>query len=373
MLRLVVAGFEQAASFVNTSSSEKGMGSMASIKRLGVGVVGLGRMGCFHAETLALRVPSAELVRIVDANESVARAVSEQMGGVDWSASYNNLLEDPQVQAVVIVTPTPFHADMVEAAAIAGKHVFCEKPVSLDPSRTYKATEATQAAGVKMQVGFHRRFDPDYRVAQRRVAAGDVGRIYLFRTSSRDPQPPRFDFLKHSGGLFADFSLHDFDLARWLVGEVEEVTAVGAALSDPEFEKLGDLDNAVIILRFVGGALGVLDNSRVSGYGYECSSEIMGSLATLRIGSQKQVGPEVLTAGSLRRGFLSRDVERWSTAYAEEMKGFVEAVLGDREPDVGGADDAAAAAIARAADRSYRQGTTVRVVDGILPGGTFLN
>lgn len=328
-----------------------------------LGLVGLGRMGRFHAENLAQRIPSARLVRIVDANESVARTVSDQVGGVDWSTNYDDLLDDPEIEAVVIVTPTPFHVDMVAAAATAGKHVFCEKPISLDLQRTYSATEAVRSAGVKMQVGFHRRFDPDYRIVRQQVIAGEIGKVYLFRTSSRDPRPPSFDFLRHSGGLFSDFSLHDFDLARWLIGEVEEVTAVGAALSDPRFTKLGDLDNAVVVLRFGNGALGVVDNSRVSGYGYECSSEVMGSLCTLRVASRKQAGPEILTYGSSRHRFQPRDVDWWATAYREELTSFVQAVLDDAEPEVGGHDDVAALALAQAAVRSLREGCTVRVVD----------
>ena len=326
-----------------------------------LGCVGLGRMGRYHVRNLAWRTPYAELVRVVDADEDVAQTISEQIGGVDWSTSYDDLLNDNTIDAVVIVTPTTLHANMIEAAAAAGKHVFCEKPISLDLNRTHQAVEATRTAGVKLQVGFHRRFDPDYLAARQKISEGNVGRIYLFRNSSRDPYPPSFDFLKHSGGLFYDFSLHDFDLARWLIGEVEEVTAIGAALSDPRFEELGDLDNAIVTLRFVGGALGILDNSRVSGYGYECSSEIMGSLATLRIGSQKQIGPEILTPESSCASFLSKDTERWAAAYAREMEAFVLAVSLNQDPEVRGADDEAALTVARAADRSYREGRAVRL------------
>jgi myo-inositol 2-dehydrogenase/D-chiro-inositol 1-dehydrogenase len=332
--------------------------------RVRVGLVGLGRMGRFHARTLAARTPFAELVRVVDADEETARRVSGEVGGVEWSTDYGKLLGDPGVDAVVVVTPTPLHAGMIEAAAAAGKHVFCEKPISLDPARTLEAAGAAGAAGVKLQVGFHRRFDPDYRIARQKIVAGELGDVYLFRNSSRDPRPPSFEFLKHSGGLFADFSLHDFDLARWLVGEIEEVTAVGAALSDARFAELGDLDNAVLTLRFAGGALGVLDNSRVSGYGYECSSEIMGSRATLRISSQKQIGPEVLTPETSQHGFLARDVERWEAAYTAEMESFVRAILDNKEPEVSGEDDAAAVVIAAAASRSMREGRTVRVEHG---------
>lgn len=320
-------------------------------------------MGRFHAETMARRVPSAELVRIVDVEGGRAREISDRLDGVPWSTRYEDMLRDPDVQAVVIVTPTPLHADMIEAAAVSGKHVFCEKPVSLDASRTREAAKAAEASGVKLQIGFHRRFDPDYRAARQKIAAGDIGQLYMFRTSSRDPQPPGFGFLQQSGGLFLDFSLHDLDLARWLVGEVEEVTAVGAALSDPGFARLGDFDNAAIVLRFAGGALGVIDNSRVSGYGYECSSEIMGSLATLRINGQRQVGPEILTAGSSSHRFGTQDTERWMVAYTEELAGFVRAVVEDLEPVVGGKDDAKAVVLAQAAARSLREQRTVQVED----------
>jgi len=320
-------------------------------------------MGRFHAETLAWRVPSAELVRLVDVDEDRARSISDQLDRVPWSTSYKDMLRDSDIQAVIIVTPTPLHAEMIEAAAISGKHVFCEKPISLDASRTREAADIAGALGVKLQIGFHRRFDPDYRAAQQRIVAGDLGQLYLFRTSSRDPRPPGFDFLEQSGGLFVDFSLHDLDLARWLVGEVEEVTAVGAALSDAGFARLGDFDNAAIVLRFAGGALGIIDNSRVSGYGYECSSEVMGSLATLRIDGQRQVGPEILADGSSIHRFRSEDVERWKVAYTEELAGFVQAVIEDLEPVVGGKDDVAAVVLAQAAARSLREQRTVRIAD----------
>jgi myo-inositol 2-dehydrogenase/D-chiro-inositol 1-dehydrogenase len=320
-------------------------------------------MGRFHAETLAWRVPSAELVRLVDVDANRARSISEQLDEVPWSSSYEDMLQDPYIQAVIIVTPTPLHADMIEAAARSGKHVFCEKPVSLDASRTLEATDTARISGMKLQVGFHRRFDPDYQAARRTIAAGDLGQLFLFRTSSRDPRPPSFDFLEQSGGLFVDFSLHDLDLARWLVGEVEEVTAVGTALSDARFGRLGDLDNAAIVLRFVGGALGLIDNSRVSGYGYECSSEVMGSLATLRVDGQRQVGPEILTDGRSVHRFGSEDVERWAVAYTEELAGFVRAVIEDLEPIVGGNDDAAAVVLAQAAACSLRERRTVRITE----------
>jgi inositol 2-dehydrogenase len=340
-------------------------------ERVRVGLVGLGRMGRFHAANLAGRVPLARLVRIVDANKKIARETAEQLGGVEWSGSYADLLEDPEIEAVVVASPTPLHAEMAEAAARAGKHVFCEKPISLDLQRTYQVIEAVRSAGVKMQVGFHRRFDPDYRAAWERISAGEIGDVYLFRTSLRDMRSPGFDYIKGSGGFFADVTLHDFDAARWLVGEIEEVTAFGVALSDPGFEEVGDIDNAVVTLRFTSGALGVIDNSRVAGYGYECSSEIMGSRGTLRIDNHRRVAVQTLTPDRMCQDYVTDFVERFADAYRAEMERFLDTVRSDREPEVTGADAVAAFVLAQAADRSYREGRTARLKRETRDGEVF--
>ena len=328
-------------------------------------------MGRFHAANLAGRIPLADLVRIVDADEGIARDVSERVRGVEWSTDYADLLEDPEIEAVVIASPTPLHADMIGAAAEAGKHVFCEKPISLEMESTYEAIEAAREAGIKLQVGFHRRFDPDYRRAWEKIGAGEVGEVYLFRTSLRDMQAPGFDYIKGSGGLFADVTLHDFDAARWLVGEIEEVTAFGAALSDPEFEEVGDIDNAIVTVRFTQGALGVIDNSRVAGYGYECSSEIMGSKATLRVDNHRRASVETLTPDSAHQDYVSDFVERFADAYAAGLESFARAVREDRDPEVSGADAAAAFVLAKAAERSHREGRTVRLTNETKDGEVF--
>jgi predicted dehydrogenase len=290
---------------------------------------------------------------------------------VEWSTRYDDLLEDPDVEAVVIASPTPLHAEMAVAAAAAGKHIFCEKPISLDLERTYQVIESVGSAGVKMQVGFHRRFDPDYRAAWERISAGHIGEVYLFRTSLRDMRSPGVDYLKGSGGFFADVTVHDFDAARWLVGEIEEITAFGAALSDPSFEEMGEIDNAVVTLRFASGALGVIDNSRVAGYGYECSSEIMGHRGTLRVGDHRRVALETLTPGRACRDHVSDFVERFADAYTAEMEHFLRAVSSDQDPEVGGADDAAAFTLAKAAERSYRESKTIRLKRETRDGGIF--
>jgi myo-inositol 2-dehydrogenase/D-chiro-inositol 1-dehydrogenase len=336
-----------------------------------VGLVGLGRMGRFHAANLAGRIPGARLVRMADATEDLARENAVRLGGMAWSTRYEDLLEDPDVEAVVVASPTHLHAQMVEAAASAGKHVFCEKPISHDLGRTYEVIEAVRAAGVKLQVGFQRRFDPDYRAAKERISGGHIGEVYLFRTTLRDMRSPGFDYLKGSGGFFADVTVHDFDAARWLVGEITEVTAAGAALSDPGFEEVGDIDNAVITLRFAGGALGVIDNSRVAGYGYECSSEILGHRGTLRIDNHRRVCVETLTPGRACRDYVSDFVERFAEAYRGEMEHFVRVVRGEAEPHPNGADAAAATVLARAAERSHLEGRTVRLKWETRDGETF--
>ena len=233
--------------------------------RLRVGLAGLGRMGRIHAANLAWRCPSVELAAVTDADAGAAARAGAELG-VPVAPDFDALLST--VDAVVVATPTGTHAELVTRAARAGTAVFCEKPVSLDRPATVDTLAAVAAAGVPFQVGFHRRFDPDWAAATERIRAGELGEVYLFRTSLRDMRAPDPAFLASSGGFFLDVSIHDLDVARWMVGEVVEVYATGAALSDPRFAEVGDIDTALVTLRFAAGALGVIDNSRSAGYGY---------------------------------------------------------------------------------------------------------
>ena len=313
-----------------------------------------------HATNLTGRVNAAELVRVVDADESSARVVGERFG-IEWGTSYDDLVSDPDIDGVVIATPTPLHVEMIERAARAWKHVFCEKPISLDLTSTVAAVEAAHESGIALQVGLHRRFDPDWAAAAERIRAGDLGEVYLFRTTLRDKQPPPLDYLRDSGGLFVDVTIHDLDTARWLVGEIDEVTAFGAALSDPEFADVGDVDNAVVALRFAGGALGVIDESRVAGYGYECSTEIVGSHATVRIGNHRRTHDVWLTPGSAAVDWVDDFTERFPDAYALELESFATAILEERPPAVTGEDALAAFVLAQACERSFREGRTIQL------------
>jgi predicted dehydrogenase len=336
--------------------------------RVRVGLAGLGRMGRIHAANLAWRCPSAVLAGVYDADPAAAAAVAGELG-VRAVPSYDELLST--VDAVTIATPTASHAELTVRAAAAGVAVFCEKPVSLDRQSTVDTIAAVAGAGVPLQVGFHRRFDPDWVAVAERIHAGELGEVSLFRTSLRDMRSPAPAFLAGSGGFFLDVTIHDLDTARWMVGEVVEVSAHGAALSDPGFAELGDLDTAVVVVRFSSGALGVIDNSRSAGYGYECSTEVMGSAATARIDAPRRRHYEWRTPGVAAVELVRDFEERFPLAYAAEMEAFAAAVRDGTPPRVTGLDALAAFDLATAADLAWRTGRTVpvrpeRTVDGVV-------
>jgi predicted dehydrogenase len=322
---------------------------------VGIGLAGLGRIGRVHARNLRGGCAVARLACVYDANTAAAQAVAAEFE-VPWVATYAELLD--RCDAVAIATPTATHAPLTIEAAAAGRPVFCEKPLSQDRDAAVAAVEACGAAGVVLQVGFHRRFDPDWVAAAERIHAGELGQVQLFRTSLRDMDPPNPEFLAHSGGFFADVTVHDLDVARWLCGEVASVSAHGAA-ADPAFAEHDDIDTAVVVLRFVSGALGVIDNSRSARYGYECSTEVMGTLATARIDNPHPRGLEWRTPGAATRGFARDFEERYPFAYTAELDAFARCVRDGTPPRVTGRDGIAASDLATAATESWRSGRTV--------------
>jgi inositol 2-dehydrogenase len=330
---------------------------------LRVAQVGLGRIGAFHAETLARRVAEAELAMVVDADATRAEATGSRFG-VPWSTRFEDALSEGTSDAVLIATPTPLHPEMVEAAAGAGRHIFCEKPLALDPRRADDALATVGRAGVLFQIGFHRRFDPDFVAVKQRIDDGSIGDVRFFRATCRDMQVPSIDYLKSCGGIFADVTLHDFDVARWLVGEVDEVYATGAALTDPAIaEVAGDVDNAIVALRFRNGALGLIDNSRASGYGYEASLEVMGSRSTVRVGpaAQRVTRIDTLSDASDRADVGTDFVERFVDGYVGAVAAFVSAVLAGRRPSPGGEDAVAAFSLAQAARESMARNRPIEL------------
>jgi myo-inositol 2-dehydrogenase/D-chiro-inositol 1-dehydrogenase len=320
-------------------------------------------MGRYHASNIAGRLPGLRLAGVADTEERLAAEVAAELETAAH-ASLASLLEAPGLDGVVIASPTPFHVEMIEQAAAAGKHVFCEKPIALDVDGTRRALAAAEAAGVELQVGFHRRFDPDWVEAKRRIASGDLGDVFLFRTSLRDKQLPPLAFLATSGGLFQDVTVHDLDTARWLVGEVTEVSTMGTAIADPAIAEMEDVDHAIVTLRFASGAIGVIDNSRAAGYGYECSTEVVGSRAAIRVGSHRRANCEWLTPGMASVDWVVDFRERYPQAYLAELDAFATSIREGTPASPGGADGLAALLLAQACEESLRESRVVRVANG---------
>jgi myo-inositol 2-dehydrogenase/D-chiro-inositol 1-dehydrogenase len=331
--------------------------------RVKVGVIGAGRIGRMHAEHLAYRVPGVNLVSVSDIRLEAAEACAARLGVANAVQDYRRLLADDAIEAVVICSSTDTHAQIIEDAALAGKHIFCEKPIDLDLARIDRALDAVDRAGVKLQVGFNRRFDPSFRRVRELVAQGKIGDPHILRITSRDPAPPPIDYVRVSGGIFLDMTIHDFDMARYLMGrEVVEVFAAGGVMVDPAIGEAGDVDTAIVTLRFDNGAVGTIDNSRRAVYGYDQRVEVFGSagvvVADNCVANRTVYSDESGVHGALPLYFF---VERYTEAYIAEMQAFVECVQGDTPPPVSGLDGRIPVVIGHAARRSLMENRPVRL------------
>ena len=247
-----------------------------------IGLIGAGRIGKIHAENIAHHIPRAQISRIADVAADTVRDWAKGLGVSRVSSDAHDLLADPEIKAVLVCSSTDTHADMVIAAAEKGKHIFCEKPVDLTVAKVKKALAAAKKAGVTLQVGFNRRFDHNFRRVRDLVNQGAIGEPHILRITSRDPAPPSPEYVKVSGGIFLDMTIHDFDMARYLAGsDAVEVYAKGAVLVDPAIGKAGDVDTAVVTITFQNGCIGVIDNSRKATYGYDQRVEVFGSKGAL--------------------------------------------------------------------------------------------
>ncbi len=327
-----------------------------------IGLIGAGRMGQVFGHHLAFSVPGVKLIAVADANGAQAADVAARFGAAASYADYQALLERRAVDAVVIATPTHTHVEVVKAAAAARKQIFCEKPLALTIAGCDDAIAAAQAAGVKLQIGFMRRYDPAYQAAKDKIESGVIGLPVMFKSIGRDPKRTSLEFARreNSGGLIADMAIHDFDLARWLMGsEVERVHSEGDCLVYPELKEAGDIDNAVVNLKFVNGAVGNVDVSRNAVYGYDIRTEVLGSKGSLQIGKMQQTPLWVLTADGVTHDTVPYFMERFPEAYAAEIRDFVACIQNDRAPAVSGHDARAATAIGIAATRSLDEGRPV--------------
>lgn len=325
-----------------------------------VGLLGAGRIGRLHARLLAREVPGLRLSAVYDVDAGAAAAVSRELGA-EIAPTAEALLASPATDAIAICTSTDTHVDLLVAAAGVGKPAFLEKPVSLDLAELDRAITAVERAGVFVQVGFNRRFDPAHASVRQAVAAGEVGELHLVRISSRDPGPPPLAYVKVSGGIFLDMTVHDFDLARFVTGtEVDEVFALGEVRIDPEIGEAGDLDTAVVTLRHADRVLTVVDNSRRAAYGFDQRVEAFGSAGMAASHNPLAHTGTVTTASGTRTQPLPRSfLERYVPSYAAQWAAFERAVRAGDSPPVTVQDGRAALVLGLAAWRSVREGRPV--------------
>jgi myo-inositol 2-dehydrogenase/D-chiro-inositol 1-dehydrogenase len=343
-------------------------------KKLNVGIIGTGRIGRLHAENLMHRVKEANLVAVSDIFVEAAEKVAADLGVAAAYQDHRRILDDADIDAVLICSSTDTHAQLIEEAAAAGKQIFCEKPIALDLDRIDRALAAVERAGVKLQIGFNRRFDPNFGRVQELVAAGEIGTPHILRITSRDPQPPPIEYVKVSGGIFLDMTIHDFDMARFLMGsEVEQVYAAAGVMVDPGIGAAGDVDTTIITLYFANGALGAIDNSRQAVYGYDQRVEVFGSGGMVAVSNNAPDSAVVSDATGVRGPLpLFFFVERYTESYVAEMKAFVGCILDDTPPPVTGLDGRIPVVMGYAAKKSFEEKRPVRLsevdVKRDLPG-----
>ena len=333
------------------------------MNELGFGVIGVGEMGSRHAENLRTCIPGAKLVAVADVNATRVRGVAGELG-VEAYENAEALLGRRDIAAVVISTPPKFHLSAIQSAAAAGKHIFCEKPLALTVEEAEAALEVVRRAGTSLQVGHMRRYDPGYVEAKKRIAAGEIGRVVIFKSIGRDYETSASAASQVSvnGTLFHDNSSHDFDLARWLTGdEVTEVHAFTGALAIPETRQVNAFDSGVINLRFAGGAIGNVESFLNSKYGYDVRTEMVGTEGTLQVGCLQQTPLVSLMRSQRSHDVVTHWLVRFGEAYRRELTDFVSSIREGRPTAVSGRDGRQSVAIAEAAVESQREGRVVQV------------
>jgi len=326
------------------------------------GVLGAGRIGQVHARAIA-SVSGAELVAIADPVTAAAKAVQDAYGCDIRTISAIAAADD--IDAVVICTPTDTHADLIEQFARAGKAIFCEKPVDLSLDRVRACLKTVDETGARLMVGFQRRFDPDFRALRVAIDAGKIGEVEMVTLTSRDPGAPPVDYIKRSGGIFRDMTIHDFDVARWMLGEeVVTVYATASNLVDPAIGAAGDYDSANVLMTTVSGKQCTITNSRRATYGYDQRIEVHGSKGAVSVENHRQSRIEIATeAGYTRPPLLDFFMTRYLAAYAAEIASFVDALQTGAPMVTTGQDGLMALALADAAVRSVETGQAVKVAD----------
>ena len=333
------------------------------MKKLKIGIVGAGRIGNVHCKSITYSIPEAEVVMVTDVIGAAAEKLAKTYDIPAWSTDYMDIINNPEIDAVLVCSPTPTHADISIAAMKAGKHVFCEKPVDLTIEKIKATAKVAEETGKKLQIGFNRRFDHNHGQVQKLAKDGKLGNIEIVKITSRDPEPPSPEYAAKSGGLYIDMMIHDFDMACFLAGsDVEEVYAMGTSLVDPRIGEAGDVDTAIVTLTFKNGALGVIDNSRRAAYGYDQRVEVFGSLgmaagendgdSTVKLSTKDGV------VGDKPQFFF---LERYMASFIEEMRQFISAIVNDTEVPVGIHAGLMSVVLAKAAKKSLDEHRPVKI------------
>lgn len=332
--------------------------------KVGIGVIGLGRMGSVYGSYIAEQVPDARLVAVADSRPEATQSFADRYSGVKTYADYHDLLNDNALDAVIVVTPTSTHREVVIAAAEAGKAIFCEKPTALTLEATDAMIAATERTGVMFQVGFMRRFDKAIAKAKKQLDAGLIGDPVVIRSIGRDPFRTSLEYANPavSGGLITDMGIHDFDLIRWLMGdEIQRVYTEVACLVYPELQTVGDVDNAMINVRFEKGGLGNVEVSRTAHYGYDIQCNIIGTKGALQIGYLQETQLILLNREGAHYDIVPHFPERFGPAYTAQVGHFIECLRDQKPPSVTPKDARAALAAALAATLSQHEGRVVNV------------
>lgn len=331
--------------------------------RINVGIIGVGRIGKVHAESIAYKIPEIKIKAISDIDLNNAKEVALKYDISKYTSDYKDIINDDEINAVLICSPTDTHAEYIIESAKSKKHIFCEKPIDLSIEDIVRTLDIVEENKVKLMVGFNRRFDPNFKKVKSMVSEGKIGQPHLLKITSRDPEPPNIEYVSKSGGLFLDMAIHDFDMARYIVGsEVTEVFSMGNVLVDKRIGKEGDIDTAITTLKFENGAIGTIDNSRKAVYGYDQRLEIFGSKGAVSVGNNKAenfvYSNESGEHSSLPLNFF---MERYTDSYFSEIKEFVDALVNNYELSVNGNDGLKAVEIALAAKRSLKENRPIKL------------
>jgi inositol 2-dehydrogenase len=336
--------------------------------KVSAGLIGIGRLGRVYAQDLATRLTGVRFAGVADTNAKLAEETAREFDVPKWYSDPIALIDDPGIDAVIVVSPTHTHCDLVVASAGRGKPTFCEKPPALSLRETQAMKDAVARARGFLQMGFMRRFDVGYAAAKKRIEDGVVGTPIVFKSSSRDPHRPSLEYAnpKSSGGMIVDMGIHDFDLARWFMGEAASVTAVGGTLAFPELAEVGDIDNAIVTISFASGCIGEVDLSRSGIYGYDIFGEILGTKGTLRIGYLRETPLFVMTKNQVAHDTVPFFMERFHNAYSSQLQNFIDNVRNDSQPPITIDDGIGALRIALAATKAQTTSMPVSVADAAL-------